>query len=113
MQEYFKNRINERALGWIRVMLDTIYNANPLVESSNNAQDTAQKDYADRFFYELFQNAKDVSGCTKIKIISLKSHNFCLLYHYFLDFSSILMFFIFRKDVKIFPEDTFVTRLPS
>ena len=49
MREHFKNRINESALGWIRMMLDGIYNRVPLIESSSNAQDTAQKDYADRF----------------------------------------------------------------
>ena len=70
MQEYFRNRINEISLGWIRTMLGNIHDKNSAVESLSNIQEITQDDYDGRFLYELFQNAKDVSGCSKIKIVS-------------------------------------------
>ena len=69
MQEHFRKRINEISLGWIRTMLGNIHDKNSAVESLCNIQEITQDDYDGRFLYELFQNAKDVSGCSKIKIV--------------------------------------------
>ena len=70
MQEHFRNRINEISLGWIRTMQGNIHDKNSAVESLSNIQEITQDDYDGRFLYELFRNAKDVSGCSKIKIVS-------------------------------------------
>ncbi len=51
-------------------MLGNIHDKNSAVESLSNIQEITQDDYDGRFLYELFQNAKDVSGCSKIKIVS-------------------------------------------
>ena len=50
-------------------MLGNIHDKNSAVESLSNIQEITQDDYDGRFLYELFQNAKDVCGCSKIKII--------------------------------------------
>ena len=69
MQEHFRNRINEYALQWVKTLLAAVRNGSHIFESQYNSQRRAQADYKDRFFYELLQNARDVQGCSKIKIV--------------------------------------------
>ena len=68
MKDFFKNQINEYALKWIRTLIATVRNDSHILESQYNSQRRTQADYKDRFFYELLQNARDVQGCSKIKI---------------------------------------------
>lgn len=69
MQEYFRNTINENALDRIRIMLLDLCTSTHTMRSAKRSQERTQDDYSGRFFYELFQNAKDVENCTQIKII--------------------------------------------
>ncbi len=72
MQDSFRNHINENALDRIRIMLLDLCTSTHTMRSAKRSQERTQDDYQGRFFYELFQNAKDVENCTQIKIILQK-----------------------------------------